>query len=106
MKGYHRIMLGRKSVHAEECRTGSFIGANFNILEDLTGKLPEEWRKFNRRYVPVFLVAYPGKSRIGAGLRELTSQCATMLLRRLPIGTSRRKSVLQFFLRVYKAISC
>ena len=28
-------MLGRKSVHAEECRTGSFIGANFDILEDL-----------------------------------------------------------------------
>jgi len=42
MKSYYRIMLGRKSVYAEECRAGNFIGANYEILEDLTGKLPDE----------------------------------------------------------------
>lgn len=68
MKSYYRIMLGRKSVYAEECWAGNFIGANYEILEDLTGKLPEEWREFNRRYIPVFLSAHPGKSRVGAGL--------------------------------------
>ena len=60
MKSYYRIMLGRKSAYAEECRVGNFIGANYEILEDLTGKLPEEWREFNRRYIPVFLSNHPG----------------------------------------------
>ena len=68
MKSYYRIMLGRKSVYAEECRAGNFIGANYEILEDLTGKLPDESREFNRRYIPVFLATHPGKSRVGAGL--------------------------------------
>lgn len=26
MKGYYRVMLGRKSVHAAECFTGGFMG--------------------------------------------------------------------------------
>ena len=33
MKGYYRIMLGRKSAHAAECFAGSFIGTDFNIHE-------------------------------------------------------------------------
>ena len=62
MKGYHRIMLGRKSVHAEECRTENFIGANFDMLEDMSVKLPEAWGEFNRQYIPLFLAAHPNKS--------------------------------------------
>lgn len=29
MKNYYRIMLGKKSVYAEECLKGNFIGAGF-----------------------------------------------------------------------------
>lgn len=46
MKRYYRIMLGRKSVYAEECFTGNFIGVDFNITEDLTGKLPDEYPRY------------------------------------------------------------
>jgi restriction system protein len=68
MKNYYRVMLGRKSAHAPECFTGSFIGADFDIHEDLSNKLPEEWREFNKQFIPVFLTQHPEKTKIGAGL--------------------------------------
>jgi restriction system protein len=68
MRSYYRLMLGKGSVYAEECFTGGFIGVDFGIREDLTGKLPEEWRQFNRAYIPVFLKTHPDKTKIAAGL--------------------------------------
>ena len=68
MKSYYRVMLGGKSVHAEESFAGNFIGTDFGIAQDLTRKLPEEWRAFNKEFIPVFLAAHPEKTRIGAGL--------------------------------------
>ena len=68
MKGYRRVMLGKKSAHAEACLVGNFIGADFDIHQDLTGKLPDDWRAFNRMFIPVYLAAHPGKSKVAAGL--------------------------------------
>lgn len=68
MKSYYRVMLGKGSVHAAECFAGNFIGADFGIDQDLSPKLTEQWRDFNHEFVPVYLAAHPGKSRIGAGL--------------------------------------
>lgn len=61
-------MLGRKSAHAAEGFAGNFIGADFGINQDLTNKLPEEWREFNKAFIPVFLEVHPDKTKIGAGL--------------------------------------
>lgn len=55
-------------MHAEECIAGSFIGADFGIDQDLSAKLPEHWRAFNKEFTPVFLAKNPGKSKITAGL--------------------------------------
>lgn len=68
MKSYYRVMLGPKSVHAEECFAGGFIGTDFSIHQDLSNKLPEEWRAFNREFIPVYLQTHPDKTKIGAGL--------------------------------------
>ncbi len=68
MKEYYRIMLGKSSMHAQECIAGNFVGVDYGIHQDLTGKLPEEWRTFNREFIPVFLVGRPGKTKIAAGL--------------------------------------
>ncbi len=68
MKKYYRVMLGRKSAHAPECFADGFIGVDFGINEDLSRKLPEEWRDFNKQFIPVFLAQHPGKTKIGAGL--------------------------------------
>jgi len=68
MKNYYRVMLGQKSVFAEECFSGGFIGADFGIHQDLSRKLPEEWREFNKEFIPIHLKLHPGKTKIGAGL--------------------------------------
>ncbi|MGH7038310.1 MAG: endonuclease NucS domain-containing protein [Stellaceae bacterium] len=68
MTEYYRITLGRKSQYAHECLGGSFIGADYGINEDLSGKLPEIWREFNRKFIPIYLAKRPDKPKIGAGL--------------------------------------
>ncbi|MBW6419359.1 endonuclease NucS domain-containing protein [Celeribacter sp. PS-C1] len=67
-KQYKRIMLGRKSVHAAEGIAGNYIGAGFLPEIDLSDKLPDEWRVFNKAMIPVFLAENPGKSKVAAGL--------------------------------------
>jgi restriction system protein len=68
MKTFYRIMLGRKSIHAPECFAGNFIGADNGIAQDLTGRLPDQWRDFNAEFVPIYLASWPEKSKIAAGL--------------------------------------
>ena len=68
MKSYYRVMLGPKSIHAEECFAGNFIGTDFDIKQDLTKRLPEEWRAFNKEFIPVYMAAHPDKTKISAGL--------------------------------------
>lgn len=67
-KKYYRIMLGRKSRHAEECFNGNFIGADFGINQDLTKELPENWRDFNKKFIPIYLKNEPEKTKVSAGL--------------------------------------
>ena len=61
-------MLGRKSVHADACYQGEFIGADYNIDTDLAGKLPENWREFNKAFIPVYQSRNPEKTKVAAGL--------------------------------------
>jgi restriction system protein len=61
-------MLGQRSVYAAECFANNYIGVDFGINEDLTGKLPEDWQTFNKIFVPKFLENHPDKSKIAAGL--------------------------------------
>ena len=68
MKNYYRVMLGKGSVHAPECVSGGFIGADFGIHQDLSRSLPDDWKEFNRGFVPVYQRSYPDKTKIGAGL--------------------------------------
>ncbi len=68
VKSYYRVMLGRKSIYATECFGGNFIGTDFGIEQDLTNKLPEEWRAFNQEFIPNYLAKHPDKTKIGAGL--------------------------------------
>ena len=67
-KQYKRIMLGRKSANAADGIKGGFICAGFLFDLDLTGKFPDEWRDFNKAYIPVFLEQNPEKTKVAAGL--------------------------------------
>jgi len=68
MKRYYRVMLGKGSLYADECKRDGFIGADFGIEQDLTGKLPDEWRVFNKEFIPIYLKKYPDKKKVAAGL--------------------------------------
>jgi len=68
MKRYLRIMLGAKSIYADECFRGNFIGADFGIDFDLSNQLPDNWREFNQKFIPIWLKKNEGKSKISAGL--------------------------------------
>jgi restriction system protein len=68
MKQYYRLMLGAGSAHAAESLAGQFIGVDFEIKQDLAGKLPDDLRTFNEKFIPVFLENHPDKNKIGAGL--------------------------------------
>lgn len=68
MKSYYRVMLGKKSVYASDCQKDGFIGTDFDIHEDLSRKLPEEWREFNKMFIPVLLANEPERSKVSAGL--------------------------------------
>jgi restriction system protein len=66
-------MLGAKSIHADECFKGNFIGVDFLSDIDFSGKLPEDWRSFNKEFIPAYLNKYPDKKKVTAGLA-----CATI----------------------------
>lgn len=68
MKSYYRVMCGSGSAYADECFAGNFIGTDFDIDQDLTKKLPNELRPFNKEFVPIYLQKHPAKNKIGAGL--------------------------------------
>ncbi|MUM77347.1 DUF1016 family protein [Pseudodesulfovibrio sp. F-1] len=68
MRQYFRIMLGRGSRLASECIEGGFIGANYEVKQDISGRLPDDVRSFNTLCVPIFLESHPGKSKVSASL--------------------------------------
>lgn len=68
MKNYYRVILGQLNKHAKECYEGNFIGIDYQILEDLTGKLTDNWREFNEKYIPIYQSNHPGKTKVAAGL--------------------------------------
>ncbi|MDD2578069.1 MAG: endonuclease NucS [Candidatus Dojkabacteria bacterium] len=68
MREYYRIMLGAKSVYASELYKDGYVGIGFFEGIDLTGKFPENWRDFNREFIPKYLEEHPEKSKVAAGL--------------------------------------
>lgn len=65
---YFRVMLGKASMYAKECLPGNFIGVDFDLDNDLSEQLPENWRDFNKSFIPVYLEKHPAKNKIAAGL--------------------------------------
>ena len=67
-KLFFRVMAGKKSVYFQDCFEGNYIGVNFGIKEDLTNNLPDNWKEFNKNYIPKYLESNPGKAKVTAGL--------------------------------------
>jgi restriction system protein len=67
-KEYYRIMLGWFNHHAEECFSSDYIGADFDIKEDLSDKRYDKMVPFLDEFVPKYINNWPKTTKIGAGL--------------------------------------
>lgn len=65
---YIRVILGARSIFAQECYQGGFIGADYGIKGDLSKDLYENYVDFNAKYRDQWLKEHPGKTKIAAGL--------------------------------------
>lgn len=68
MKQYNRIMLGKGGRYVEQCVKEGYIGVDFDIYQDLSSSLPENWKDFNKQFIPIYQKAKPDKSKVAAGL--------------------------------------
>lgn len=66
MKSYYRIMLGKGSIYADEAYKGNFIGADWFPDIDLTGQLPDNWRDFNKVFIPKYIEKEFSTSKVAA----------------------------------------
>lgn len=65
-RSFYKVMLGPGSRDADACRVHGFLGTDYEIRQDLTGHLPENWRDFNAEWLPPLLPIH--KNKIAAGL--------------------------------------
>ncbi len=63
----------KKSIFAKGYRDEGFIFGNFDIDQDLTNSLLENWRDFNREFIPIYLQQNPEKSKDLVGFIKLTT---------------------------------
>lgn len=68
MKQYNRIMLGKGGMYVEQCVKEGYIGVDFDIYQDLSSSLPENWKDFNKQFIPIYQKIKPDKSKVAAGL--------------------------------------
>ena len=68
MKKYNRIMLGKAGCYADQCKSEGFIGVGFIPDKDLSSTLFDDWHKFNKEYIPIWMQNNPEKTKVAAGL--------------------------------------
>lgn len=65
---YRRIILGKGSDYAAEGLQEGWIGGGWGFDRDLGRELGDDWRDFNKRLIPEYLIRNPDKSKVSAGL--------------------------------------
>ncbi len=63
MKQYNRVMLGKGGKYAKMCRQEGFVGSEFEVLHDLSDSLYENWRDFNKKFIPDGSSCFPRSQR-------------------------------------------
>jgi restriction system protein len=65
---YYRIILGHQHSFANECFDNNFVGVDYNMNINLENDLPDNWREFNKKFIPTYLEKNPEKTNVAAGL--------------------------------------
>ena len=64
MTMYRRIRLGKGGAQRAECIEQGYVGLNYGLHEDLTGKFPPRWRDFNAVFVPYLVENDPSPPKL------------------------------------------
>ena len=63
-----RLRTGREHQWFETFYQGEYIAVGYGLDIDLSSSLYENWRDFNKKFIPEIIKREPNKSRVGAGL--------------------------------------
>lgn len=64
---FWRIMLGKKSKHADDCIKDSSIGVRFYINQDLSADTSESLQEFKQKYIKTIQDLHPDNNELSAG---------------------------------------
>lgn len=67
MSNYYRVMLGKGGMYLDQCLAENVIGV-YGLARDVSGHLSEDYREFNREFIPQYQSENPDKTKIAAGL--------------------------------------
>ena len=70
MKNFYQLRLGQGAKYFSECFSGGYVGVGWFADVDLAKALNDspEWRMFNKIMIPVYLIDYPDRKKVAAGL--------------------------------------
>lgn len=68
MKKYNRIMLGSAGRFAKICRQENYIGCGFEVNQDLSAVISDDWEAFKENCVPILLRDSTYKTNVSAGV--------------------------------------
>lgn len=68
MTACYLVRLGRQGAFVQDAVDHGYVGVDYNMVDDFTGKFPDEWTAFNKAYIPRYLQQNPGKTKVAAGL--------------------------------------
>ena len=84
MKNFYQLRLGQGAKYFSECFSGGYVGVGWFAGVDLAKALNNspEWRMFNKIMIPVYLIDYPDRSKVAAGLAcgATYTVCKSLLL--------------------------
>ena len=84
MKNFYQLRLGQGAKYFSECFSGGYVGVGWFADVDLAKALNDspEWRMFNKIMIPVYLIDYPDRSKVAAGLAcgATYTVCKSLLL--------------------------
>ena len=68
MTACYFVRLGKQGAYVQDAVDRGYVGVDYDMVDDLTGRFPDAWAAFNKQYIPRFLEVNPGKTRVAAGL--------------------------------------
>ncbi|NYI42620.1 hypothetical protein [Demequina lutea] len=68
MTRYFRVSVGKDAAYLADALANNYVGTGWMINIDLTGQFADDWREFNKRFIPTLKETDHIESNVTAGL--------------------------------------